>query len=266
MLEGDAARLLEIAEHVQGRVCVLDIIVGKLLALYLLCEGQGEGNRLHIRIESCALVRILAIAEALLEIELQEEFLGKAGLGTHIACNAAVVFCGVGISLCRKLQAGFLGSLAILAEFGEHAPVIGRIADYGNILPVLRSAAHHRRAAYIYILDSFLEGDALLCDGLTERIEVHANQVYGLDSVLFKGGHMPGDIAAGEDTAVHLGMQGLHTPVQNLRKSSNFADTDGLHTLALEEFLCAAGGNDLPPQIYQALHEGNQARLIAYAY
>ena len=77
---------------------------------------------------------------------------------------------------------------------------------------------------------------------------------------------MCGDVAACQDSTVHLGMQGLHPSVQDLRKARDFADTDSADALALEEFLRAARSNDFPSKIYQTLHEGNQAGLIADAY
>ena len=84
MLEGHAERLGEVAHHVEGRVGILDIVVGEFLALYLTGKGKGVRRLLGCSIELCLLVRVLAVAERLLEVVLQEKFLVESGLLAHI--------------------------------------------------------------------------------------------------------------------------------------------------------------------------------------
>ena len=266
MLESQTERLLEVAQHVQSRVRILYVIVRQLLSLDLPGEGQGERLGLEGGIEGRLLMRILAVAQALLEIELQEEFLRKACFRTHVGGDAAVILRRMGIGLGGKLQPGGIRSPALGAKFGKHGVVIGRIAYDGDILPVLGGAAHHGRPADVDVLNGFFEGDTLLRDGLAERIEVHAHEVDGLNSILLKCLHVRGKVPACQDSAVHLRVQSLHPAVQDLGETRNFADAYGPDALALEELLRAPGGDYLPTEIYKALHEGNQARLIADAY
>ncbi len=75
---------------------------------------------------------------------------------------------------------------------------------------------------------------------------------------------MGGNVAAGQDTAVHLGMQGLDSAVADLRESGYFANADGLHTLGLQQFLGTARGDNLPAQVYKALNEGHQTIFVTY--
>ena len=205
---------------------------------------------------------VLAVAEALLEVVLQEEFLVKAGLGAHVSGNAGVVFGRMGIGLGREFQTGFVGGFAIGFQFGQYGIVIGRIADDGDVFPVLGSAANHGRAADVDVLDGILQGDALLRNGLLEGIEVHADQFDGLNAVLLQGFHVGGNVPAGQDAAVHLGMQGFHPAVANLRKTGHFTDADGFHALGFQEFLGTARGDDFPTQVYQALHKGHQSFFV----
>ena len=77
---------------------------------------------------------------------------------------------------------------------------------------------------------------------------------------------MGGDVAAGQDAAVHFRVQGFHTAVQDLRETGHLTDADGFDTLFLEEFLGSPGGDDLPTEVHEALDEVNQAGLVANAY
>ncbi len=265
MLEGHAERLLEVTQDVQGRIGILDVVVGEFLALDLLREGQGEGSRFEGGIEVRALVRVLAVAERLLDVVLQEELLRQTGLGTHVGGDAGVVLGRMGIGLGGEFQAGFRAGAAVLAEFGQDGVIVGRIAHDGDVAPVLGSAADHGRAADVDVLDGIFQGDAFLGDGLLERIQVHAYQVDGLDTVLLQGVHVGLQVTAGQDTAVHFRMQGLHPAVQDLRETGDFADADGLHTFLLEKFLGSPGGDDFPTEVHEAPDKVHEPALVADA-
>jgi hypothetical protein len=45
---------------------------------------------------------------------------------------------------------------------------------------------------------------------------------------------------------MHLGVKGLNTAITNLGEARNIANTDGLNTTILEEFLCTTRSDDLP--------------------
>ena len=266
MLQSYAEGLLEVAKHVQSRICVLDIVVGELLALDLLGESEREGGGLESGVELRALVGVLAVAKSLLEIILQEEFLVKAGLGAHIGSYAGVVLGGMCVSLCGQFEAGLVGSLAVSANFFQDLVVVRRIADDSNVFPVLGCAANHRRAADIDILNRVFKRNAFLGDSLTERIQVYTDQFDSLDSVLLKGLHMGRDVPAGKDTAVDLRMEGLYPAVAYLRETGDLADSDSLYSLGLQQFLSSAGGYDFPSKVYQTLHKRHEAALVANTY
>ena len=264
MLERDAEGLLEIAQDVQGRIGILYIIVGQFLPLDLLREGQGEGRRFQGRVEVGGLVRILAVAERLPEVIFQEELLRQPGLRPHVRGDAGVVFRRMGIGLGGEFEPRLRGGRAVFAEFGEDGPIVGGIADDGHVAPVLGGAPDHRRPADVDVFYGLFQGDALLRDGLPERIQVHADEVDGFDAVLGEGLHVGGQFPAGEDAPVDLRVQGLHTAVEDLREAGDFADSDGFHTLPLEELLRPARGDDFPAEGDEPADEIHESGLVAY--
>ena len=68
----------------------------------------------------------------------------------------------------------------------------------------------------------------LAADGLRERVEVDRDQVYLLEAVLLKLRHLCGVIAAGEDTRVDTGVEGLHAPTKYLGEAREVADRVGI--------------------------------------
>ena len=264
MLEGHAERLLEVAKHVQCRVCVLDIVVGEFLSLNLLGECQRERSGLESGIEPGALVRVLAVAQTLLEIVLQEEFLVQAGLCAHIGGDAGIILGCVRVGLGRQLQASLVRGLAIRAKLRQHGIIIRRITDDSHILPVLSGAAHHRRTAYVDVLDGVFHRDSFLRYGLAERIEVHANQLYCLDSILLQGLHVLRHVPAGKNAAMDLRVQGFHTAVTDLRESGDLADAYGLHTFFFQQFLGSPGGDYFPTEVHKTFHKRDETRFVRY--
>ena len=63
-----------------------------------------------------------------------------------------------------------------------------------------------------------------LGDGRGERVEVHADEVDGRDAVLLDRRHVLGEIATGEDAAMHLRMQRLDAAVEHFREAGVIAD------------------------------------------
>ena len=188
MLESHAERLAgKIADDVQRRIRILYIVVRHLLALDLPREGQRIRLRLLRRIEIRLLVRVLAIAQGLLQVVFQEKFLRQAGLGAHITRNHRIVLGRMRVSLGRERQARLRRRVAARTDLVENLFVIGRIAHHGNVAPVLGSAAQHRRTADVDVLDGVFHGHARLRDGSGERIEVDAHQVDEFNTVFLQG-------------------------------------------------------------------------------
>ena len=88
-------------------------------------------------------MRVLTVAESLLEVILEEEFLVKTGSLTHVSCDHHIVLCSVGICLCRQLETGFLCGVAEFLDLCDNLSIILRIADYCNCAPVLCGRTKH---------------------------------------------------------------------------------------------------------------------------
>ena len=143
MLECAAEGLTEVAGHVEGGICILYVVVGQLLALKLTGKGKGVGAGRGFSEETGALVGVLAVAQALLEVVFQEEFLVQPGLLAHIRGYHYVVLGSVGICFGGEFESGAVGGASVGAAFLQDSGLIGRVADYGHVLPVLGCAAYH---------------------------------------------------------------------------------------------------------------------------
>lgn len=71
-------------------------------------------------------------------------------------------------------------------------------------------------------------------------------------------------IPAAEDASVNLRMKGLDAAVADLRESGDLADAYGLHAALIEQFLCAACGDDFPTESLESLYERNESGLVTY--
>ena len=88
-------------------------------------------------------MRVFAVAKALLEVVLEEKFLVQTCGLAHVCGNHHVILRGVGISLCREFQTGFLRGVAMFPDFIDDKAIVVRIADNCHGAPVLRCAAEH---------------------------------------------------------------------------------------------------------------------------
>ena len=143
VLETHSERLAELTHDVERSVSILDVVVRHLLAVELLSCSQRVGHLICRSVELCRLVGVLAIAQRLNEVERREELLVQLRLLTHICRDAHIVLCGVGISLCRELEACLEGCVATLLNLSDDASVVRRVAHNGYIAVVLSRRAQH---------------------------------------------------------------------------------------------------------------------------
>ena len=143
MLYAYTERLIEFAGDVQCSIGILYIVVRQFFTIELFGSCEREWL-FHCACEELGLlVRVFAVTEFLLQVVLEEKFLRKACLCTHICGNRHIVFCGVRICLGRKFQTGLTGGVAVGLDFRENRLIVSRVADYGYRFPVLGSAAEH---------------------------------------------------------------------------------------------------------------------------
>ena len=141
-------------------------------------------------------------------------------------------------------------------ELGAEVAVVGLhlLDDLGVLLGfrhyrdggiVLGGCADHAGSADVDVLDDILELDALLEDGLLERIEVDDDHVDGFDALVLDGCHVVGDVPARKDTCVDLGVKCLDTSVQHLGESCDVGHLDDLDTVLFQKLVCTACGDEL---------------------
>ena len=128
---------------------------------------------------------------------------------------------------------------------------------------VLGGGTHHGGAADVDLLHDVVLGGAGL-DGLHERVEVHNDQVEGLDLHADEGLHVGRDATVGQDAAVDARVQGLDPAVQHLGGPGDFLDFLDRDAGRGDLLGGGAGGNNLDACCVQALGELLQTGLVVY--
>src|SRR5204863_6202908 len=144
----------------------------------------------------------------------------------------------------------------------EHARIIGRIDDGGDAAVVLRRGAQHRLAADVDVLHRILERTLGIGDRRFERIEVHHQELNGLNARAVEGCAMLRVVRAREKPGMDARMQGLHTPIEHLGKAGIGGYLGDAEALAREELRGAAGGKELEARGAQAAGELDDAGLV----
>ena len=162
--------------------------------------------------------------------------------------------------LCCQSQAS-LGRdrAAAPVNLGEHGAVVERIDDHGNALVVLCRGTHHRGTTDVDILDRVLERAAGPGDRCGERIEIHRDEVDGLDAVL--GHHRVVGAEATEQSAVDARVQGLDASVHDLRKAGDGRDIVHLDAIRPQQRGGPAGRDDADTAVAKRAGKFEQAFL-----
>ena len=100
----------------------------------------------------------------------------------------------------------------------QHTFVILRVGHHRHGSGILGRAPQHGGPPDINILDGFLHGHLLLRNGLLEWVEIDYCQVDRLDPVLLRLTQVLLGITLVQESAVHLGMQGLDPSLEQLRR------------------------------------------------
>src|SRR5215211_5074987 len=146
----------------------------------------------------------------------------------------------------RQAATGLFGDLSLALEGRKYLIVeLGRGDDrYG--CEVLRCGPQHRGASHVYLLDGLFLG-GVASDGLFERIEVDADEVYRADILLDELLYVVGVCEVGEDAAVDLGVQRLDPPAEYLRRARHLGDGNDLDAGLRERPRGPSGRDDLEP-------------------
>ena len=96
--------------------------------------------------------------------------------------------------------------------------VVRRVHDHHYVWEVLRRRPDHGGPADIDVLQGIVETRPA-AHGLDERVQVACHQIDGVDAVLLELGRVIGGVTTSQKATIHLGVQGLDSPVQYLRES-----------------------------------------------
>src|SRR5208283_853109 len=120
-------------------------------------------------------------------------------------------------------------------------------------------------AANVDVFDGVLQGAAGFGDGLFELVEIHHYQVDEAEILLLHLLQVAGQVPAGQDAGVHLGVQGLEPAIQHLRETGEVRDL-GHRDPSFPQYLGGApGGQNLNLATGQELAEFDDAAFIGDA-
>ena len=172
MLDRNDRRRVKLAQQFQRAVCVVDVVVGKLLAVQLPGRRERARDIAQVAIERRFLVRVLAVTHLLhlfkRDGQVLREFRRVLQLAAQVLLNHAVILRGMLKDLILQIALGFQRNVARGFQLGEHAVVIRRIDDDDHILRIFCRRAKHGRTADIDVLNRLVEGHAGLFNGRAE--------------------------------------------------------------------------------------------------
>ena len=261
--DGGGAGGVELRHAFEGRVGVVDVVVGEGLALHL--PGGGDAKALlGCLVEACGLVGVFPIAHLLGQMPAHGPVVrrGFADLRGEPVGDRRVIGGGARIGLLGEVLAqGERGRARVGLQGVQHRLIIADFDHHGHIAMVLGRAANHGGAADVDVLDAIVIARAFRDRGL-EGVEIDHQEVNGPDAMGQHGRLMLGILADGEQAAVHDGVQGLDAPVHHLGKAREVRDI--LHGQArVRQRLAGAPGRDqFNAPGAQGAGEFDEARLV----
>jgi hypothetical protein len=269
VLDEHADRLAELECQGQRRIGVEDVVVAEFLAAQLPRVGEAR-RRLADAVEGRLLVRVLAVPEVLQLLAGERDARREerlAGLRPPLAVEPLRDRRVVARRVCERLRRQLAQQVdrqraAVVAQRAQHRAVVTGVADHGDALVVLGGTAQHRRTADVDVLDDVGARRTGLPHRLAEAVEVDAQHVDRVDAVLDHRRAVAGVVAATEQPAVHLRMQGLEPPVHQLGEARVVGDLGRVDVGVEQGAPRAAGRQQAEPQLLQPTRELDDALLV----
>ena len=155
-------------------------------------------------------------------------------------------------------------SSPFVTQLGEHRVVLVRAADRCHARVVLRGRPQHRRAADVDHLDGVLLAHAPPPGDLRERIEVHAHELERPDAELVERERVLFAVGPREDRCVHVRVQRLHAPAEELAGPRQLLDERHAELVLLDEGRRASARDELDAEIREAARERVEAGLVVH--
>jgi hypothetical protein len=188
-----------------------------------------------------------------------------APLAGQVRGDGRVVLGGASKRLVGEPGARDRAECPAAAELVEDRRVLGRRRDDGDAVVVLGGGPNHRGTAHVDLLDRLGARDALARHRLLERIERDDHEVDRRNPVLLQRLQMLGHVAPGQDPAVDLRVERLHSPVEHLGEPGDLRDVPHRDARLPEEPRGASGGEDLDTEAGEAPRELDDSRLVVHA-
>ncbi len=150
-------------------------------------------------------------------------------------------------------------------HFLDESGVIRHAGDDGDVFEVFGGRANHGGAADVDVFDEVTEGDAGLCGGLLEGVEVDHDHVDGLNAVRGYGGFVLRVAADVEQASVNEGMQRLYASVEHLGKTGEVADVFHGQAGFAESARGAAGGDEFYAEAGKHFCKLNEPGFVGHA-
>ena len=132
----------------------------------------------------------------------------------------------------------------------------------GDVGVVLGGRADQGGPADVDVLDRLGQGCVGPRDGGLERIQVDDDQVDRQETLALERGQVVGIVAASQDSAVDLGVQGLDPAAENFGLAGVVGDFGDLETGGHERRPGAAAGQELGAARRQGLRQLDQSSLV----
>ena len=255
---------------------VENVVIGKFLAVELL-EIVMEPA-----VERGSLMRVFPVSQRLGQGRLHQQWIGQCQFlgfrgpwsrtrfrGTHrskgpgeVFGNPGIVSGGAGVNARGQPPPQFQGGSSRPFDLGGHLRIVRRIDHDRDAFVVFRRAPQHGRSADVYVFNRLIEGHAGPGDRFFKRVEVHHDEVDGLDLVLPHGRFVRWISPPVEQAAMHLGMKSLHPAIEHFRKLRPDAQVGDFQPSFSQGFGGASGRNQFNASLGQGFGKRNKPALV----
>ena len=262
VLDDHGCRIVELLADAPGALEVGEIVVRELLAAELLDPREQMLAPGRLDVERRRLMGVLAVREVGDFAKRQCQLGGEGLVAAEPVGDRSFVRGTRRERLAREAPPGRRRHRAVRAQLVEHEPVLRGRRDRGDMREVLRSRPQHRRAADVDQLDDLLFGPVAPRCRRRERVQVDADQVDRLDSLLGEHLEVLGQVTPGQDACMDCRMERLDASAEQLGRPRHLLDGRHGDPLLGQDGRRPARGDDLPAELGETAREVVDAVLV----
>ncbi len=239
-----------------------EVVERQGVALQLVDAREDVAAGSGLRVQGGALMRVLAVREVEHLFERRRNRARALLAAGEPRSDGGLVGGRRREGLGGEAAPGVERELAVLTQLVEHGAVLIRTADRRHARVVLRSRPQHRGAADVDHLDGVVLAHAPAPGDLCERIEVHAHELERPDAELVERERVLLAVGPREDRRVHVGVQRLHAPAEELAGPRQLLDERHAELVLLDEGRRASARDELDAELREAARERVEAGLV----